>query len=101
MSYGDGWLEVSGAGQVHPNVLRAVSIDQTISGFRLRHGSDRLAMLVTVSTICGCSTKTICASAAVRLAQIVATIVAHAMKFSSTVAHACRSADRGTRSLTR
>jgi phenylalanyl-tRNA synthetase alpha chain len=46
MSFGDGWLEISGAGQVHPNVLRAVGIDpQRWQGFAFGMGPDRLAML--------------------------------------------------------
>ena len=46
MSWGDGWLEISGAGQVHPNVLRAVNIDPARwQGFAFGMGPDRLAML--------------------------------------------------------
>jgi len=46
MSFGDGWLEISGAGQVHPNVLRAVGIDpERYQGFAFGMGPDRLAML--------------------------------------------------------
>src|SRR5215470_5245209 len=46
LSFGDGWLEISGAGQVHPNVLRAVGIDpERYQGFAFGMGSDRLAML--------------------------------------------------------
>jgi len=46
MSFGDGWLEISGAGQVHPNVLRAVNIDpEKYQGFAFGMGPDRLAML--------------------------------------------------------
>ena len=46
MSFGDGWLEISGAGQVHPNVLRAVDIDpERYQGFAFGMGPDRLAML--------------------------------------------------------
>ena len=45
VSYGDGWLELSGAGQVHPNVLRAVGIDpERYQGFAFGMGPDRLAM---------------------------------------------------------
>ena len=41
-----GWLEISGAGQVHPNVLRAVGIDpERYQGFAFGMGPDRLAML--------------------------------------------------------
>jgi phenylalanyl-tRNA synthetase alpha chain len=47
MRFGDGgWLEVSGAGQVHPNVLRAVDIDpERWQGFAFGMGPDRLSML--------------------------------------------------------
>jgi phenylalanyl-tRNA synthetase alpha chain len=46
MGFGDGWLEISGAGQVHPNVLRAVGIDpERFQGFAFGMGPDRLAML--------------------------------------------------------
>jgi phenylalanyl-tRNA synthetase alpha chain len=46
MSFGDGWLEISGAGQVHPNVLSAVGIDpERFQGFAFGMGPDRLAML--------------------------------------------------------
>ncbi|MEO8304336.1 MAG: phenylalanine--tRNA ligase subunit alpha [Betaproteobacteria bacterium] len=46
MSFGDGWLEIAGAGQVHPNVLRSVGIDpETHQGFAFGMGPDRLAML--------------------------------------------------------
>ena len=46
MSYGDGWLEISGAGQVHPNVLHAVGIDpERYQGFAFGMGPDRLAMM--------------------------------------------------------
>jgi phenylalanyl-tRNA synthetase alpha chain len=46
MSFGDGWLEISGAGQVHPNVLAAVGIDpERWQGFAFGMGPDRLAML--------------------------------------------------------
>ena len=46
MSFGDGWLEIAGAGQVHPNVLKAVGIDpERWQGFAFGMGPDRLAML--------------------------------------------------------
>jgi phenylalanyl-tRNA synthetase alpha chain len=46
MSFGEGWLEISGAGQVHPNVLKAVGIDpERHQGFAFGMGPDRLAML--------------------------------------------------------
>ena len=46
MSFGDGWLEMGGAGMVHPNVLRNVEIDsERYQGFAFGLGPDRLAML--------------------------------------------------------
>jgi phenylalanyl-tRNA synthetase alpha chain len=46
MGFGDGWLELAGSGQVHPNVLRAVNIDpERYQGFAFGMGPDRLAML--------------------------------------------------------
>ncbi len=46
MSFGDGWLEIAGSGQVHPNVLRAAGIDpEAWQGFAFGMGPDRLAML--------------------------------------------------------
>jgi phenylalanyl-tRNA synthetase alpha chain len=47
MRFGEGgWLEVAGAGQVHPNVLRAVDIDpERWQGFAFGMGPDRLSML--------------------------------------------------------
>ncbi|HQR12308.1 MAG TPA: phenylalanine--tRNA ligase subunit alpha [Casimicrobiaceae bacterium] len=47
MAFGDdSWLEIAGAGQVHPNVLRAVGIDpEEFQGFAFGVGPDRLAML--------------------------------------------------------
>jgi phenylalanyl-tRNA synthetase alpha chain len=47
MRFGEGgWLEIAGAGQVHPNVLRAVSIDpERWQGIAFGMGPDRLAML--------------------------------------------------------
>jgi phenylalanyl-tRNA synthetase alpha chain len=46
VEFGDGWLEISGAGQVHPNVLRAVGIDpERYQGFAFGMGADRVAML--------------------------------------------------------
>jgi phenylalanyl-tRNA synthetase alpha chain len=46
MSFGEGWLEIAGAGQVHPNVLAAVGIDpERHQGFAFGMGPDRLAML--------------------------------------------------------
>lgn len=41
-----GWIELGGAGLVHPNVLTACSIDHTIyNGFALGFGISRLALL--------------------------------------------------------
>jgi phenylalanyl-tRNA synthetase alpha chain len=46
MSFGQGWLEMGGAGMVHPNVLRNVNIDsERYQGFAFGLGPDRLAML--------------------------------------------------------
>jgi len=46
MSFGDGWLEMGGAGMVHPNVLRNVNIEaEKYQGFAFGLGPDRLAML--------------------------------------------------------
>jgi phenylalanyl-tRNA synthetase alpha chain len=43
---GSGWIEILGAGMVHPNVLRAGGIDPEIySGFAFGMGVDRLAIL--------------------------------------------------------
>jgi phenylalanyl-tRNA synthetase alpha chain len=43
---GSGWLEVLGAGMVHPAVLRAVRRDpETWTGFAFGLGIDRIAML--------------------------------------------------------
>jgi phenylalanyl-tRNA synthetase alpha chain len=41
-----GWLEISGCGMVHPNVLRASGIDpERFTGYAFGAGIDRLAML--------------------------------------------------------
>jgi len=41
-----GWLEMGGAGMVHPNVLRTVGYDpEILSGFAFGLGVDRIAML--------------------------------------------------------
>jgi phenylalanyl-tRNA synthetase alpha chain len=46
MSFGDGWLEMGGAGMVHPSVLANVGIDsEKYQGFAFGLGPDRLAML--------------------------------------------------------
>jgi len=43
---GAGWLEILGAGMIHPNVLRAVGYDpEAVSGFAFGVGLERLAML--------------------------------------------------------
>jgi phenylalanyl-tRNA synthetase alpha chain len=42
-----GWLEISGCGMVHPNVLRASGIDpERFTGYAFGAGIDRLAMLL-------------------------------------------------------
>ena len=46
MKMGDQWLEMGGAGMVHPNVLRNCGIDPDVyQGFAFGFGWDRLAML--------------------------------------------------------
>jgi phenylalanyl-tRNA synthetase alpha chain len=46
MSFGDGWLEMGGAGMVHPSVLKNVNIDsESFQGFAFGMGADRLTML--------------------------------------------------------
>jgi phenylalanyl-tRNA synthetase alpha chain len=46
MSFGKGWLEMGGAGMVHPNVLKNVNIDsEKYQGFAFGLGPDRLTML--------------------------------------------------------
>lgn len=43
---GEGWIEILGAGMVHPNVLRNCGIDpEKYSGFAFGMGVDRIAML--------------------------------------------------------
>jgi phenylalanyl-tRNA synthetase alpha chain len=43
---GSGWLEISGCGMVHPNVLRASGVDaERYTGYAFGAGIDRLAML--------------------------------------------------------
>jgi len=40
------WIEIMGAGMVHPNVLRAAGVDPDVyKGFAFGMGIDRLAML--------------------------------------------------------
>jgi len=46
MSFGKGWLEVGGAGMVHPSVLKNVGVDsEKHQGFAFGLGLDRLTML--------------------------------------------------------
>jgi len=46
LKFGDTWMEVLGAGMVHPNVLRNVGIDpEKYSGFAFGVGIDRLTMM--------------------------------------------------------
>jgi phenylalanyl-tRNA synthetase alpha chain len=41
-----GWLEISGCGMVHPNVLKAIGVDpERYTGYAFGAGIDRLAML--------------------------------------------------------
>jgi len=43
---GSGWVEIGGAGMVHPNVLKSVKLDPKIwSGFAFGFGTERLAMI--------------------------------------------------------
>lgn len=43
---GEGWIEILGAGMVHPNVLRAVDYDpEEVGGFAFGMGLERVAML--------------------------------------------------------
>jgi phenylalanyl-tRNA synthetase alpha chain len=43
---GDGWIEIMGAGMVHPNVFRAVGYDpEEYTGFAFGIGAERVAML--------------------------------------------------------
>ncbi|MBE6600335.1 MAG: phenylalanine--tRNA ligase subunit alpha [Ruminococcaceae bacterium] len=46
MCKGEGWIEILGAGMVHPNVLRNCGIDPDVySGFAFGFGIERIAML--------------------------------------------------------
>lgn len=46
LKFGDKWIEVLGAGMVHPNVLRTVGINpKEYSGFAFGVGIDRLTMM--------------------------------------------------------
>lgn len=42
---GEGWIEIMGAGMVHPNVFRAAGYDPDISGFAFGMGTERVAKL--------------------------------------------------------
>ncbi|MGH2707672.1 MAG: phenylalanine--tRNA ligase subunit alpha [Actinomycetota bacterium] len=42
---GEGWIEIMGAGMVHPNVFRAVGYDPGVTGFAFGMGVERIAML--------------------------------------------------------
>ena len=43
---GAGWLEILGAGVIHPNVMRAVGYDpEAVQGFAFGMGTDRIALL--------------------------------------------------------
>jgi phenylalanyl-tRNA synthetase alpha chain len=43
---GNGWLEILGAGMIHPNVLRAVGYDpEAVRGFAFGMGTDRITLL--------------------------------------------------------
>jgi len=47
MQFKGKWLEMMGAGLVHPNVLRAAKVPEGFSGFAFGGGIDRLVMLKT------------------------------------------------------
>ena len=58
-----GWLEILGAGMVHPNVLRMSGYDpDKMKGFAFGMGVERIAMLRYASTISVCSSKMTCGS---------------------------------------
>ena len=43
---GEGWIEILGAGMVHPNVLRNCNIDPDVySGYAFGMGIERIALL--------------------------------------------------------
>ncbi|MGH2704013.1 MAG: phenylalanine--tRNA ligase subunit alpha [Actinomycetota bacterium] len=42
---GEGWIEIMGAGMVHPNVFRAVGYDPEVTGFAFGMGAERIALL--------------------------------------------------------
>lgn len=49
LKFGDTWMEVLGAGMVHPNVLENVGIDsKKYSGFAFGVGIDRLTMMLSL-----------------------------------------------------
>jgi len=43
---GEGWIEIMGAGMVHPGVFRAVGYDPEIAGFAFGMGIERIAKLI-------------------------------------------------------
>lgn len=46
MKRGDGWMEMAGAGMVHPNVLKNAGLNpRDYQGFAFGMGLDRLAMM--------------------------------------------------------
>jgi phenylalanyl-tRNA synthetase alpha chain len=42
---GEGWIEIMGAGMVHPNVFRSVGYDDRVTGFAFGMGIERIAKL--------------------------------------------------------
>ena len=105
MAFGDGgWLEIAGSGQVHPNVLRAVNIDpEQYQGFAFGMGPDRLAMLRYGVDDLRCSTRTTCASCAVRQNsvddEVLRALAAHDVRPAARERRAVRAAhDGGPRS---
>ena len=42
---GEGWIEIMGAGMVHPNVFKAVGYDPDVTGFAFGMGIERIALL--------------------------------------------------------
>src|SRR5437660_2869236 len=41
----EGWIEIMGAGMIHPNVFRAVGYDPEVTGFAFGMGIERIALL--------------------------------------------------------
>ena len=41
----EGWIEIMGAGMIHPNVFKAVGYDPDVTGFAFGMGIERIAML--------------------------------------------------------